>query len=638
VKNLQFALDLSILVLAFLISYLLRFDFTLTDIGFTDCLLQLPLVVTIQFISLNIVGVHSFFWRFVGLAETKVFFKALCYSLIPIFALRILLPEELRQWRVPISIMLIDAMLAIGGVLLLRIARRISYETFEKDPYGYTDNSPKSVFLIGAGRAGLMVAKEIMAHNLSLNIKGFIDDDRAKQGLVINGIKVIGTTHDIPDLVKRFEVDHVIITISYASRKDIRRIISTCENVNVRVKIIPTLHELLQTKTDLSKVRDVQIQDLLGRNPVTLETSKFQFLRGKVVLVTGAGGSIGSELVRQVSSLNPKQLILVDKSEIGLFNLERELRNLSPGLEFKLVIADIGDKVRMRNIMSTYAPGVVLHAAAHKHVPLMEHNSAEAIKNNSLSTYTLGHLAGQFNVEVFVLISTDKAVRPRSIMGASKRVAEMITQHLNAQYRTRFVAVRFGNVIGSTGSVIEIFKEQISNGGPVTVTDKDMMRYFMTIPEASQLVLHAAAIGTGGEVFTLDMGEPVKILDLAKDLITLSGLRPYEDIDIIFTGVRPGEKILEELSLMEDCLQRTEHPKIFRTENASISNIEIQQIIQKLESLCVSEDDAQIRAYLSKAIPESQELNSEYLTPAVSFINNTRVAKRTALIESSQTT
>jgi FlaA1/EpsC-like NDP-sugar epimerase len=351
----------------------------------------------------------------------------------------------------------------------------------------------------------------------------------------------------------------------------------------------------------------VQIEDLLGREPVRLdEVDMSRFLESKTIMVTGAGGSIGSELARQAARFQPARVLLVERAEFALFNIDRELREAWPGLGIVALVADAGDEQRMRFIFNAYRPQVILHAAAHKHVPMMEHNTTEALKNNVLATSLLGELAGRTGAEAFVLISTDKAVRPSSVMGASKRMAELVVQDLNRRHRTRYVAVRFGNVIGSAGSVIPIFREQIRKGGPVTVTHPDMVRYFMTIPEAAQLVLQAGAMGEGGEIFILDMGQPVRILDLAKDTIVLSGFKPFEDIDIVFTGVRAGEKLFEELEITEECMTRTRHPKIFIGKIAAYPEEKVRRALRQLAIYSDDGNEARLRAYLNELLPEAR--------------------------------
>jgi FlaA1/EpsC-like NDP-sugar epimerase len=449
----------------------------------------------------------------------------------------------------------------------MRVSRRALFEYQEKRDRAETvgTSERKPALLVGAGRAGLLAAREISGvGDVALEVKGFVDDDPAKQGSVIHGFPVLGTTEDLARLVKEMGIAQVVITIARISRRDILRIIDVCHKIPVKLRIIPGLYQIIQGKVQVSRIRNVQIEDLLGREPVELDEEQVgKFLAGRTVMVTGAGGSIGSELARQVARFRPAHLLLVERAEFALFEIDQELRRAFPELSIQPLVADVGEEPRMRSIFNVHRPHVVLHAAAHKHVPMMEANPAEAIKNNILGTRTLGELAGETGVEAFVLISTDKAVRPTSVMGASKRVAELVVQDLGRKHPTRYVGVRFGNVIGSAGSVVPIFREQIRRGGPVTVTHPDMRRYFMTIPEAAQLVLQAGAMGEGGEIFILDMGEPVRILDLAVAMITLTGLKPFEEMDIVFTGLRPGEKLYEELELFGEDIAKTRHPKIF---------------------------------------------------------------------------
>jgi FlaA1/EpsC-like NDP-sugar epimerase len=442
---------------------------------------------------------------------------------------------------------------------------------------------------------------------MDLEVKGFIDDDRAKVGSVLQGVEVLGTAEDIPRLVSELNIDHVVISFAEASRQHFRRILDICEQARIRVRTVPGLYELLQGNVKVSRIRDLEIEDLLGREPVQLdEESMRRFLAGKTVMITGAGGSIGSELVRQVARFEPARLLLVERAEFALFGIEQELHNAGLSVEALSLVADVGDETRMHTIFQSYRPQVILHAAAHKHVPMMELNPSEAIRNNVLATRSLGELASEFGVEAFVLISTDKAVCPTSVMGASKRVAELVIQDLNRSSATRFLAVRFGNVIGSTGSVIPTFREQIRRGGPVTVTHPEMVRYFMTIPEAAQLVLQAGALGEGGEIFTLDMGEPVRILDLAKDTITLSGLRPFEDISIVFTGIRPGEKLFEELQTTKEKMLRTRHPKIFIGRLAAYPEEKMRRALARLSILADNGWERELRKALNDLLPEAQ--------------------------------
>ena len=605
------------LITAFTLAYLLRFDFDIPRQYIFQGLRQLPYVLLIQFGAMALAGVYMFIWHYVGMGEVRAFVNAAYWSFLPILAMRLGIPEPYHPWRVPVSVIFIDTVLAFGGVLGLRVLRRALYERYERQHRtARADRQSKSVLLIGAGQAGVLAAREIHGRgDTGLVIKGFIDDDPTKQGSVIYGVKVLGTTEDMPRLVQTLGIDHVVITIAAASRNEIRRIVKQCELVPIKVRIIPGLYEILQGNVEVSRIRDLEIEDLLGREPVCLDEEDMRrFLAGKAVMVTGAGGSIGSELARQTARLHPSCLLLVERAEFVLFNIDRELRERWPEISIISLVADVSDEVRLRAIFETHRPQVVLHAAAHKHVPLMEHNAAEAIKNNVLATQLMGELSGELGVQAFVMISTDKAVRPASIMGASKRVAELVVQDLDRRYATRYVAVRFGNVIGSAGSVIPIFREQIRTGGPVTVTHPDMMRYFMTIPEAAQLVLQAGAMGEGGEIFVLDMGQPVKILELAKDTIRLSGLKPFEDIDIVFTGIRAGEKLFEELEVRDECLTKTRHPKIYIGKIAAYPEKTVQRALERLAFLSENERDTELRDYLGELLPEAS-LSNGHLDP-----------------------
>jgi len=391
------------------------------------------------------------------------------------------------------------------------------------------------------------------------------------------------------------------------SRQQLDRITRICASIPVKARLIPGFGDILDGKVGVSRLRDVQIEDLLGREQVHLEEEELRrFMTGKVIMVTGAGGSIGSELCRQVMKFKPSKLLLVERAEPALFAIDRELRMAFQGLDIVPLLADVGDEERMRGVFVQYSPQVVVHAAAHKHVPLMEANPFETMKNNVFGTRNVGRLAGMHGVEVFVMVSTDKAVRPASMMGASKRCAELVVQDLDRKYDTRYVAVRFGNVLGSNGSVIPIFREQIEKGGPVTVTHPDMKRYFMTIPEASQLVLQAGAMGEGGEIFVLDMGEPIRIVDLATRMIELCGLRPGEDIEVAFSGVRPGEKLFEELETEGESIEKTRHPKIFIGRIAGADSRALQSALDAVQVASRDYDVPSLRRTLQTLLPEAE--------------------------------
>jgi FlaA1/EpsC-like NDP-sugar epimerase len=609
-----------ILIFSFAAAYLMRFDFAIPAQSAQHMLYQLPFVLLLQLVILRLSGIYAFIWRYVGMSELRAFVKGALLSALPLVLMRIWLPDAWQPARVPLSITVMDVVFAFGGVLAIRVLRRALYERDSKRQNAtrrsQSNVAKKSVLLIGAGRAGVMVAREIrLRGDMGLDVKGFIDDAEEKVGSVIQGVKVLGRSEDIPHLVSAMDIDHVVISIAEASRRDFRRLLDICEQANVRVRTVPGIYELVQGNVQVSRIRDLQIEDLLGREQVQLdEKSIGEFLAGKTVMITGAGGSIGSELVRQVVRFKPARLLLVERAEPALFSIEQELKNAEVKIQALPLVADVGDKARMHTIFNHYRPEVVLHAAAHKHVPMMELNPSEAIRNNVLATRSLGELASQFAVKKFVLISTDKAVCPTSVMGASKRVAELVIQDLNRASTTCFLAVRFGNVIGSTGSVIPTFREQIRRGGPVTVTDPAMVRYFMTIPEAAQLVLQASAIGEGGEIFILDMGEPVRILDLAKDTITLSGLKPFEDIDIVFTGMRPGEKLFEELETTDEKMIRTRHPKIFIGRLAAYPEQQIRLALDRLSFFAMKGWEGELRKMLNDLLPEAQlKVTSEEL-------------------------
>ncbi|HMH45530.1 MAG TPA: nucleoside-diphosphate sugar epimerase/dehydratase [Pyrinomonadaceae bacterium] len=612
----QTILDLSLFTAALLVSYLLRFDFHIPRGHFHNFVVQAPLIVLLQLIALTVAGGRNFIWRYTGMDHVKPFIYAAAVFIACVASMRLFFSDSHQTWRVPLSIILFDAALAFGGAFLLRVLRRSIYERQKRRGQirAYTTNGKtrRPVLLIGAGQAGVLAANEIEGRgDLDLEIKGFIDDDRTKVGRrVVKGHRVLGTTKDMGRLVRSLGVDHVVITIAQASRSDLQRITKICEEIPIKVRIIPGLYELLDGRVEISLIRDVQIEDLLGRDPVQLDAQSISNeLTGKTVMVTGAGGSIGSELARQVIRFSPARLLLVERAEFALFNIDRTLKEWDSTGSLVPLVADIGDAPRMRAIFQTYRPDVVIHAAAHKHVALMETNPCEAMKNNVLNTLLLSELASEFKAEAFVMISSDKAVRPTSIMGASKRVAELIVQDVGSRSKTRFVAVRFGNVIGSNGSAIPIFQEQIRNGGPITITDKRMRRYFMTIPEAAQLVLQASTIGNGGEVFILHMGDPVNILELAEALISLSGMKPHEDIQIVEIGIRPGEKLCEELTFESEAALATSHPKIFISRLAPIDTAMIQFGVKRLQKLVDERDEVELRRFLGELIPEAQ-LNS----------------------------
>lgn len=499
------------------------------------------------------------------------------------------------------GILMLDMFMTIMLLSGVRMAVRLYHEEFFSDHRGIV----RRFLIVGAGNAGESLLREMLRRKDSqYEVVGFVDDDPAKLYTEINGISVLGTVDDLPAVCKKQSIDEIAIAMPTATRKQLRRVVQVCQGTKTRFSMVPSLTDIAEGKLQVSQMRDVEINDLLGREVVNLDMEQIRlFLKDKVILVTGAGGSIGSEMCRQVCLFEPRKLLLLEQAENPLFFIERELQKASPAVSLACIIADITDKYRIEQVFSQYRPQVVIHAAAHKHVPLMEQNPGEAIKNNINGTRTVANAADAFGAECFVMISTDKAVNPTSIMGSSKRVAEMYIQDLNKTSKTHFVTVRFGNVLGSNGSVIPIFKQQIAAGGPVTITHPEMRRYFMTIPEASQLVLQASAMGQGGEIFLLDMGEPVKIVDLARELITLSGFRPGEDIEIEFSGLRPGEKLFEELSIEGEDMVPTRHPKIAVWKNIPKDRETVRAGIEKLLEVAATQDRLQIIRVLKELVP-----------------------------------
>lgn len=513
-------------------------------------------------------------WEYASVGELIAIAKAVTFSIITAAIVQVIADQDIYVRVLGITWML--HMLLIGG-------SRFSWRIL-RDRYIATDIKKHRTLIVGAGSAGTMVARQLLKNpDAELEPVAFVDDDPHKFRLQIYGLGVKGATKDIPELVESLQIENIVIAIPSLTKGEIRRIYEECSKTKAKTKIMPLLEDLVSGKINVSQIRDVEVEDLLGREPIELDMSSIiNKLTGKTVLVTGAGGSIGSEICRQISRFSPKTLLLLGHGENSIYQIDMELKKkYADQFEIVPIIADVQDKDRIDDIMARYKPDVVYHAAAHKHVPMMEYNPKEAVKNNILGTRNVAEAADKFGVKNFVLISTDKAVNPPNVMGATKRFAEMIIQNLAKESKTNFVAVRFGNVLGSRGSVIPLFKKQIQAGGPVTVTDEKMTRYFMTIPEASRLVIQAGALARGGEVFVLDMGEPVKIVDLAKNLITLSGYT-IEEIGITFTGLRPGEKMFEEL-LNENEVQKDQvFPKIFIGKAEPMEKDELYSVIDTL--------------------------------------------------------
>ncbi len=509
-----------------------------------------PLYIPMTILIFCILRLYSFMWSVAGVKEeTHIVVACVVASLCQISGMTML------ELRVPRSYYGICFVALTACVTMVRLSYRIGRSLRS----GYGRHKGKRVMIVGAGTSGSMILKEMTTSTYTDgHVVCFVDDDKNKQGKYLNGILIAGDRNDIPSLAKKYDIEEIYVAMPSAPGSETKKILEICRETDCELRILPGIYQLLNGDVSVSKLRRVEIEDLLGREPIRVNLSQIMgYVSNKVILVTGGGGSIGSELCRQIASHNPKQLIVFDVYENNAYDLQQELKRSYPELNLVVLIGSVRNTHRMESVFEKYRPDIVYHAAAHKHVPLMEDSPNEAIKNNVFGTYKTARAADKYGAKRFVLISTDKAVNPTNIMGASKRMCEMVIQMMDRHSQTEFVAVRFGNVLGSNGSVIPLFKKQIEDGGPITVTHKDIIRYFMTIPEAVSLVLQAGAYAKGGEIFVLNMGEPVRILDLAENLIRLSGYVPYEDINIEFTGLRPGEKLFEEMLMDEEGLQET---------------------------------------------------------------------------------
>ncbi|MBP3038582.1 polysaccharide biosynthesis protein [Bacillaceae bacterium Marseille-Q3522] len=558
-----------VLIAIFIARYLISSDLSYFSFAF---LFTSSVIVISQFLYSLASKLYKKVWQYASVGEMVIIFKIVVFTYITTAVSQYFFIHDIFLRLLTVTALL--QLLFIGGS---RFCWRYFCDHIIAAPY-----PKKRTVIIGAGSAGIMVARQLLKKNdTDLLLVAFVDDDRKKQELDILGLPVAGGISQIGKIVVDRDIDHIIIAIPSLSRTKLNAIIQECAKTKAKTQILPMLEDIVTGKVSVSQFRDVQVEDLLGREPVNLDMARISgHVTNKVVLVTGAGGSIGSEICRQISAFSPRQLILLGHGENSIYAIAMELkgRNKDSPIEMITEIADLQDAEKMQKVMETYHPDVVYHAAAHKHVPLMERNPEEAVKNNVIGTKNVAEAASRSGVKTFVMISTDKAVKPTSVMGATKRMAEMIIQHLDKISATKFVAVRFGNVLGSRGSVIPLFRKQIEEGGPVTVTHPDMVRYFMTIPEASRLVIQAGAFARGGEIFVLDMGEPVKIVDLAKNLIRLSG-NSIEDIGIVFTGIRPGEKLFEELLAEDEVLKQQVYPKIYIGKSSVIYIEQINEMI-----------------------------------------------------------
>ena len=609
--------------LSLFFSFGLAYNFHRMGQWFTGLFLPLlTIALPIKLIVLIWTRQHRSAWRYVGLRDLMgiigTSYVASFGFLAVYFTLENLWPhlpgsggqrliDRHDDFSLPQSVFLLDWACTVGSVCMARVLVRLYHEEYERFG-GQSARPPARLLIIGTGDSAEMVLREILRmRGDRYDVIGLLADAPSHLGNRIHGVEVIGRTDEIRSICETREIDEVLIALPKASPKGIRRLIELCQGMNLRFRTVPPVSDLIEGNIQVSPIRPVEIEDLLGREPVQLDEEAIgAVLADQRIAVTGAGGSIGSEMCRQIARFGPQRLVLIEQAENALFEIHRELRELHPDINVIPYVADICDAPRLRTVFGCERPRVVYHAAAHKHVPMMEVNIGEAIKNNIIGTKTVVDAAIKTGVEKMVMISTDKAVNPTSVMGCTKRIAELYVQQLSDANPTQFVTVRFGNVLGSSGSVVPIFKTQIAVGGPVTVTHPEMTRYFMTIPEAARLVLQAGIMGQGGEIFVLDMGEPVKIVDLARDMITLSGLRPDSDIDIVFTGIRPGEKLFEELSIEGEDFSSTTHAKIAIWLKRPEDWQRICDGIDKLHALADTASPDEIQAHLAELVPEYQ--------------------------------
>ncbi len=595
--------DIIAVFLAMFLALLARFDFDFAAIPLhfiENAWKSMPAAVITTLLIFGIFRLYSSLWSYAGAMEMMYVVSA-CIVETVVNMILILLSHPETGYPVPRSYYAFFGIFLFGLVFLCRYSYRAarSVRNMVRDA-DYTRN----VLIIGAGESGNALIKEIKnSRYLKKRVVGVIDDNKGKLGGYIHGVKIVGTREDIIEKSEELHVHEIIVAMPSASPKQMKRILDICKQTRCELKRLPGIYQLVNGDVSISNLKEVDVNDLLGREPVNVDLDSIMgYVSGKTVMVTGGGGSIGSELCRQIASHNPKQLVIVDIYENSTYDIQNELKVKFPELKLAVLIASVRNTNRMKSIFETYRPDIIYHAAAHKHVPLMEDSPNEAVKNNVLGTWKLVRAADYYKVKRFVMISTDKAVNPTNVMGATKRICEMIIQTYNKRSKTEYVAVRFGNVLGSNGSVIPLFKKQIERGGPVTVTHPEIIRYFMTIPEAVSLVLQAGAYAKGGAIFILDMGEPVKILDLAKNLILLSGHKPEEDIQIVFTGLRPGEKLYEEMLMAEEGMQDTANRRIHIGKPIEFDEEKFLAQLQELSEYVVTEPD-DIRAWISRIAP-----------------------------------
>ena len=613
-KVLRFTVEVLCLAASFAMSFMVRIDVILSWVWGQRILIHIVPVVVLELVCLWLFGALRGAWRFVSIQDVKKILIALAVSCIPLVLARIVigacLPprDPMLILGLPWGVIFVNFCLAFLSLVGVRVFHRLVYESHIRRMFNAASplKSPLSAktLLIGEDRARSIIESLRMHPEITVELVGIISHGESIVGDTIADVKIVGKIKDIPECAKKFDATNAIICESPRGGHELREILELCSEASLSTRIIPQLDDLVEGKFDVGQLREVSVEDLLHRDPVQLDKTQISaFLRGKRILVSGAGGSIGSEICRQILAFSPAEIVLLERCELFIYEIEKELSAIAGETKIVPRLVDICDVPRLEAVFEETKPEVIFHAAAYKHVPMLEYNPGEAIRNNVEGTMNMVNAADAFGCEAFVMISTDKAVNPTSIMGTSKRIAELYIQVMSKTSRTRFCAVRFGNVLGSTGSVVPLFRSQLAKGGPLTVTHPDMVRYFMTIPEASQLVMQAGAMGKGGEIFVLDMGEPVRIVDLARDLIRLSG-KSEKEIPIVFTGTRPGEKLFEELGFDEECMDRTGHPMIYVGKLRPVERDVVLAGIEKLRPYRDSQDNAAVRAVMAELVPE----------------------------------
>ena len=606
-------LDLIVSLIALILAYSVRFDvYANVEVLIKEWEVlksSLPVIIGIKLLVFYLFKIHKGLIRHTSLEDVKrIFFAVLTSSILLLIGGLIRAEFFDGRYLIPTSVLLVEFLTS----LLLLIGFRFTIKVYYYELNKRSLKSSRNILIYGAGVSGLITKRTIEKDPLiGAKVVGFIDDNSRLEGNRLEGVKIFSTSQ-IKKLITKYDIDEVIIAIQNPNKKNTSRIVDICLHYDVEVQSVPSFKNWINGEFSFKQIRKVNIDDLLGREPIDLDIAKIKSqIKNKVVLVTGAAGSIGSGLVRQLVEYGPKKVILLDQAESALYDFHNELIAANQAEAAEVVVGDVRNQHRMKKLFETFHPAIVFHAAAYKHVPLMEENPSEAVQTNVLGTKVLVDLADQYKVERFVMVSTDKAVNPTNVMGASKRIAEIYAQFKNNESSTKYVTTRFGNVLGSNGSVIPLFKKQIEKGGPITVTDENVTRYFMTIPEACQLVLEAGAMGEGGEIFVFDMGESVKIIDLAKKMIQLSGLEPDKDIEIKITGLRPGEKLYEELLADSESTLPTHHPQIMKAKTRSEDVLKINEI-DNLLKLFDEQDNAQIVKLMKSIVPEFLSKNSIY--------------------------